>query len=127
MTKVVGFYTCWNYEETRLEEKVFKDLNARCLITRNENEFETLFGKIDALVMANEANITAEVAAALAPRCKVIVRQGIGVDNIDLAACKNLGIAVANVPDYCLEEVSDHALALALTLARNIPFYGSSG
>lgn len=123
MTKVVGFYTCWNFEETRLEEKVLKGLEAQCLIARSEVEFKTLFGKIDALVIANEADITAEVAAALAPRCKIIVRQGIGVDNIELTACKNMGIAVANVPDYCLEEVSDHALALALTLARNIPFY----
>jgi len=123
MTKVVGFYTCWNFEETRIEEEVFRDLGAQCLIAGNETEFKALFGKIDALVMANEANITAEVAEALAPRCKFIVRQGIGVDNIDLEACKNRGIAVANVPDYCLEEVSDHALALALALARNIPFY----
>lgn len=120
----VGFYTCWNFEETRLEEEVFaKNLNVECLITKNEQEFEGLFGRIDALVMANEAQITPRVAAALAPRCRFVVRQGIGVDNIDLAACKANGIAVANVPDYCLEEVSDHALALTLTLARNIPFY----
>src|SRR5438309_3838932 len=55
-------------------------------------------------------------------RCKVIGRFGLGVDNIDLAAAKEKGITVTYVPDYCLQEVSDHAMALLLALARKIPF-----
>jgi D-3-phosphoglycerate dehydrogenase len=55
-------------------------------------------------------------------RCKAIGRFGLGVDNIDLPAAKELGIAVNYVPDYCLREVSDHAMALLLALARKIPF-----
>jgi D-3-phosphoglycerate dehydrogenase / 2-oxoglutarate reductase len=55
-------------------------------------------------------------------RCKSIGRFGLGVDNIDLAAAKALGIAVNYVPDYCLREVSDHAMALLLALARKITF-----
>jgi D-3-phosphoglycerate dehydrogenase / 2-oxoglutarate reductase len=54
--------------------------------------------------------------------CKAIGRFGLGVDNIDLPAAKELGIAVNYVPDYCLREVSDHAMALILALARKIPF-----
>ena len=53
-------------------------------------------------------------------RCKVIGRFGLGVDNIDLPAAKALGIAVNYVPDYCLREVSDHAMALVLALARKV-------
>jgi D-3-phosphoglycerate dehydrogenase len=53
-------------------------------------------------------------------RCKAIGRFGLGVDNIDLPAAKELGIAVNYVPDYCLHEVSDHAMALLLALARKI-------
>ena len=53
-------------------------------------------------------------------RCKVIGRFGLGVDNIDLPAAKALGIAVNYVPDYCLREVSDHAMALLLALARKV-------
>jgi D-3-phosphoglycerate dehydrogenase len=53
-------------------------------------------------------------------RCKAIGRFGLGVDNIDLAAAKALGIAVNYVPDYCLREVSDHAMALLLALARKV-------
>ncbi len=54
--------------------------------------------------------------------CKAIGRFGLGVDNIDLPAAKELGIAVNYVPDYCLREVSDHAMALLLALARKVPF-----
>src|SRR6516164_10975414 len=53
-------------------------------------------------------------------RCKAIGRIGLGVDNIDLPAAKALGIAVNYVPDYCLREVSDHAMALLLALARKV-------
>lgn len=55
-------------------------------------------------------------------RCKVIGRFGLGVDNIDLKAAHERGIAVTYVPDYCIREVSDHAMALLLSLVRKIPF-----
>ena len=55
-------------------------------------------------------------------RCKVIGRFGLGVDNIDIPAAARLGITVTYVPDYCLHEVSDHAMALVLALARKVPF-----
>src|SRR5437016_9674524 len=54
-------------------------------------------------------------------RCKVIGRFGLGVDNIDIPAAVECGITVTYVPDYCLHEVSDHAMALLLALARKIP------
>ena len=54
-------------------------------------------------------------------RCKAIGRFGLGVDNIDMPAAAELGITVTYVPDYCMQEVSDHAMALLLALARKIP------
>ncbi|MGH6788081.1 MAG: C-terminal binding protein [Pseudolabrys sp.] len=54
-------------------------------------------------------------------RCKAIGRFGLGVDNIDLPAAKEKGIAVNYVPDYCIREVSDHAMAMLLALIRKIP------
>ena len=53
-------------------------------------------------------------------RCKVIGRFGLGVDNIDIATAAALKITVTYVPDYCLQEVSDHAMALLLALARKV-------
>jgi D-3-phosphoglycerate dehydrogenase len=55
-------------------------------------------------------------------RCRVIGRFGLGVDNIDIPTAAACGITVTYVPDYCLHEVSDHAMALLLALARKIPF-----
>jgi D-3-phosphoglycerate dehydrogenase / 2-oxoglutarate reductase len=54
-------------------------------------------------------------------RCKAIGRFGLGVDNIDIPAAVELGITVTYVPDYCMQEVSDHAMGLLLALARKIP------
>ncbi len=54
-------------------------------------------------------------------RAKIIARYGIGVDNVDIEAARQAGIAVTNVPDYCVEEVATHAVALMLMLLRRIP------
>jgi D-3-phosphoglycerate dehydrogenase / 2-oxoglutarate reductase len=53
-------------------------------------------------------------------RCKIIARYGIGVDTVDLDTATRKGIAVTNVPEYCVDEVSDHALALLLSWGRKI-------
>jgi D-3-phosphoglycerate dehydrogenase / 2-oxoglutarate reductase len=71
-------------------------------------------------VLVTYAKLTGELLRQLT-RCKVIGRFGLGVDNIDLPAAKEMGITVTYVPDYCLQEVSDHAMALLLALARKIP------
>ena len=61
--------------------------------------------------MTNWVNVPESVIAA-APKCKIIARLGIGLDNIDVAAATRRGIVVTNVPDYCVTEVAEHALAL---------------
>ena len=57
------------------------------------------------------------------PKCKVVARYGVGVDSIDLRAATDLGIIVANVPDYCIDEVSDHTIAMILSLIRKTVFF----
>ena len=71
------------------------------------------------VVIAQWAPINAEVISAL-KNCKGLVRYGIGVDTIDLKAAATAGIPVANVPDYCIDEVADHTLSLALSLVRQL-------
>jgi len=70
-------------------------------------------------VITQFAPVNAAVIAAMA-KAKVIVRYGIGVDNVDLDAAKARGIPVCNVPDYCIDEVADHTLALLLAIARQV-------
>jgi D-3-phosphoglycerate dehydrogenase len=72
------------------------------------------------VLLVQWAPITRRVLEAL-PKLRGVVRYGIGVDNIDILAAKELGRMVANVPSYCQEEVSDHALAMMISLARRIP------
>ena len=85
---------------------------------RSEEEIIALAREADG-VLNCYAKMTARIIENLT-RCKIIARYGIGVDNVDLAAATKARILVTNVPDYCVDEVSDHALALFLTLARRI-------
>ena len=71
-------------------------------------------------VLLDLAPMTAEAVAGLR-KCKVISRYGVGFENVDLDAATTAGIQVTNVPDYCMEDVSDHAMALILSCLRHIP------
>lgn len=75
------------------------------------------------LVMYDE--IDADLIRSM-DECKVISRTGIGVDNVDIDAATEAGIHVTNVPDYCIPEVADHTLGLALALQRKIVEYDRS-
>jgi D-3-phosphoglycerate dehydrogenase len=57
------------------------------------------------------------------PKCKVISRYGVGVDSVDLKAATDLGIIVANVPDYCIDEVANQTISLILALIRKTAFF----
>jgi D-3-phosphoglycerate dehydrogenase len=71
-------------------------------------------------VLTTYAKVTADMIPQMT-RCRVIGRFGIGVDNVDIPAATQAGIVVTRVPDYCLDEVSDHTMALLLALVRKIP------
>jgi D-3-phosphoglycerate dehydrogenase len=75
-------------------------------------------------VLVTYAKVTAEMIGQMT-RCRIIARFGIGVDNVDIAAATKASIVVTRVPDYCIDEVSDHTMALLLALARKIPFANS--
>jgi phosphoglycerate dehydrogenase-like enzyme len=82
-------------------------------------EFETRVKGVDALVIYR-CKITSELLDLLAPTCKVVARQGVGIDNLKPDLVGSRGIIAFNVPDYCVDEVSTHAVALALALERGI-------
>jgi D-3-phosphoglycerate dehydrogenase len=70
-------------------------------------------------LLVQYAPVSDTVLRAL-PRCRAVGRYGVGLDTIDLAAASRLGVRVVNVPDYCTDEVADHALGLILALTRGI-------
>src|SRR3981189_1637565 len=75
-------------------------------------------------ILVTYAKLPGELLRQLT-RCKAIGRFGLGVDNIDIKAAAELGITVPYLPDYCMHEVSGHAMALLLALARKIPLSNS--
>ena len=86
-----------------------------------------LLGRIDeadALMMYHNVSITKDTIDRL-KHCKLIVRCGVGYDNIDWRHARSRGIPVANVPDYGTEEVADSAIGLMLTLTRGIHLLNS--
>jgi D-3-phosphoglycerate dehydrogenase / 2-oxoglutarate reductase len=89
-------------------------------------------GADDILAVAHDADAVLVTYAKLGgdllrqlKRCRAIGRFGLGVDNIDLPAAHEMGITVTYVPDYCVREVSDHAMALLLALARKVTLSNS--
>ncbi|MDR1708949.1 MAG: C-terminal binding protein [Candidatus Accumulibacter sp.] len=109
-----------DHENIDPERAVLKDSfgEPRWLKCRTEDEVIAQCGEGDGLII-QYAPMTRRVLEKL-PRCKAIVRLGVGVDTVDLRAAADLGIVVCNVPDYGTNEVSDHALALMLCLTRKL-------
>lgn len=112
--------TDFTWPSTEYETAVLAEVGAELVLaeTGSEEELVRLAGEADA-VLTCFAHVPARVIAG-APRLQVIGRYGIGVDNIDVAEATRRGIVVTNVPEYCLDEVASHALALILSLARRV-------
>jgi len=72
-------------------------------------------------VLVTYAKITGDMIRQMT-KCRIISRFGIGVDNVDIAEATKARIVVTKVPDYCIDEVSDHTMALLLAVVRKIPF-----
>jgi D-3-phosphoglycerate dehydrogenase len=83
-----------------------------------EEELIALTRDADA-ILTQFAKLTPNVIAQM-KHVKVIVRNGIGYDNIDVEAARQHGIPVCNIPDYCIDEVADQTLAFILTLTRQV-------
>jgi D-3-phosphoglycerate dehydrogenase len=103
--------------ETGIIESAGHQLTA-CKERRAPAELRELIADADA-VITQFASVNAEVIAAMS-KARVIVRYGIGVDNVDLAAARERGIPVCNVPDYCIDEVADHTVAFLLAVTRQV-------
>ena len=112
--------TDYVFDNIDLEREVLAPLGCRleALKSGKDQELIELVKDADA-VITQFAPVTAAVIGAM-QKCRVIVRYGIGVDNVDLKAAAAKGIPVCNVPDYCIDEVADHTLALMLAATRQL-------
>ena len=105
------------------EKKVFGRIGAELVLAQVQQEGDLIRACRGADGLLNQyALLTRRVLESL-PKCKVISRYGVGVDPVDLRAATDLGIIVANVPDYCMDEVADQTLSLLLALLRKTAFF----
>ena len=105
-----------------VEREMLAEVGAELLVVeRGDSELVNLAPEVDAILTC--WRVVPSAALNAARRCVIVSRYGIGVDNIPVERATQLGILVTNVPDFCTDEVSDHALALILSCARRIvPF-----
>lgn len=103
-------------------QTAFTDIDATLATTtaRAPEELIANAQGADALIVDASTQVTERVLESL-ESLRVVGRSGIGVDNLDLQAADERGISVVNVPDYCLDEVSAHALGMLLSCARKLP------
>jgi len=102
------------------EEAILRENGASLIYGDCKTEAELIELAQDADAIINTyARLTAKVINSLR-RCQVIVRRGIGYDNVDVKAATAKSIVVVNVPDYCTDEVADHVMALLLCTARRV-------
>jgi D-3-phosphoglycerate dehydrogenase len=107
------------------ERALLSPLGAEVRAAADAAEFERLAPDAEVL-MITAHDVDAELIGRLGGRCRAIVRYGVGVDSIDVAAATRAGIPVGRVPDASVEEVADHAVALALSCLRRLPVASST-
>jgi D-3-phosphoglycerate dehydrogenase len=117
-TKVL--ITDYVWPSTDPEREVLEAAGVELVIAPDTSEatLAELAKDVDAIMFCF-AQVTAKVLES-ATNCKIAARYGIGVDNVDIAKATELGIIVTNVPDYCMDEVTDHALGMILALNRRL-------
>ncbi len=86
----------------------------------HESDLFPFLAEADAILLFHDVERMSDATFEVARRCKVVVRAGVGYNNVDLEAAGRRGIAVCNVPDYGTEEVADHAMMLLLAVARHL-------
>ena len=107
-----------------IEQKVF-GVDTEILVagkTHSNQISDENWKKCDAILAWDQIEYDATLLEKMR-NCKVIVRVGVGYDNINSLKARELGIKVCNVPDYGTEEVADHAIGMLLSLARGLPDY----
>jgi D-3-phosphoglycerate dehydrogenase len=123
MPQFKALLTDYAWPDLEIERRILAAADVELVVAEHKdaNALAELARDCDA-IMTNWAKVPESVIAA-APNCRIVCRLGIGLDNIDVAAATSRNIPVTNVPDYCLIEVAEHALALMLALSRKVAFY----
>lgn len=123
MSRYKVLLTDYAWPELNIERETLQSVGAALVVAAATDPESLAAEAADAdAIMTNWVRVPGSVLRA-APKCRIVSRLGIGLDNIDVAAATELGMLVTNVPDYCLIEVAEHALALLFALGRKVALY----
>ncbi len=111
------------WPDTMIEQQIVSEVDGQIVEPDCSGEAALIKAAATADAIATNWAKVSEAVIRANPRCRVVSRFGIGVDNIDVGTATELGIPVTNCPDYCVSEVSDHALGLLLACARRIGLF----
>ncbi|HWQ80092.1 MAG TPA: C-terminal binding protein [Anaerovoracaceae bacterium] len=123
MSKFKVYISDYDYPDNEIEKSILEPIGAQviALKCRTGEGLADLAADADA-ILQQYAKIGRDTIERLT-KCKIIARYGVGVDILDVAACREKGILVTNVPDYCIDEVADHAISFSFMLMRNLSHY----
>lgn len=124
MPRFTAFYTDFPWPDVDVEREILSGVDCDIVVSPSNKEETLIQGARQAdpdVILTCWAPTTRHVIDA-APKCRHVARTGIGLDNIDVAHCTAKGIIVTNVPDYCVQEVAEHAIAMVFALARKIAY-----
>jgi D-3-phosphoglycerate dehydrogenase len=105
------------------EQEEFDRIGAQLILAQIQEEKDLILSCKEADGLLNQYALLTRRVLEYLPKCKVVARYGVGVDSVDLRAATDLGIVVANVPDYCMDEVANQTIAMLLTLIRKTAFF----
>jgi len=105
------------------EKEEFGRMGAELLLAQVQKEEDVIRACKEADGLLDQYALLNRRVLENLPKCKVVSRYGVGVDSVDLKAATDLGIIVANVPDYCMDEVADQTLSMLLGLIRKTAFF----
>jgi D-3-phosphoglycerate dehydrogenase/C-terminal binding protein len=116
--KLHVYITDFITDELVVEKGILSDIaDVKAIGARQEDELKGRIEDGACIMVYHFLNIGSSTIEQL-KNCKLIVRCGVGIDNVDIAAARTRGISVCNIPDYGTEEVADSAIAMMMTLAR---------
>ncbi len=120
------YVTDYDYDNLDIEKSILEPIGAeviglQCKSGENLGEL----AKDADVLMARYAKVTREIIEKL-EKCRAICRYGIGVDSVDIKAVYDNNMILTNIPDFCVEEVAEHSISMALNLIRRIPMYNKA-
>lgn len=119
----VVLVTDFAWPSIEVEREIFRAAGIRLIIAESGSEKELVcLAPVASGILCNWKTVSAAVLR-VAEKCIAVGRYGIGLDNIDVEEATRLGIVVTNVPDYCVDDVADHTMALLFACNRKVCWF----